>query len=136
MFCFFTDRVKYLEYIIKPKSLTIVETNFKSFNQQQHSRNNINLHSFLELCNLYWRPLPNYTSIAAPLKMFLYKDQPKNLLSQDSNKIQAFHKLIQTISSMPVHALSHCDVPFVIDTDASVHNVGAARLQTYTDVER
>lgn len=51
-FFFFTDSVKYLRHIIKPRALSIIEAHGKGLNKLHHSWNETELWSFFGLRNL------------------------------------------------------------------------------------
>ena len=80
-----TDTVKYLGHVIKPGRLTMNEAHTKSLRDVQHPTTLTELRSFLGLCNVYRRFVPNFARIAGPLNALLKKgimpffvDDPRN----------------------------------------------------------
>lgn len=59
-----------------------------------------------------------------------------NLPPLNDHEIQAYHKLIRSISSQLVLALPHPSLLFVIDTNASDYQVETAQFHVYQDRER
>lgn len=68
--------------------------------------------------------------------MGLQKTQPENVPILENHKSHVFDKLIQTIPSKPVLAVSRPGLLFVIDTDISYNHMGVALFLVYSDIER
>ena len=133
---FFTDKVKYLGHVIKPGKLEIDATSTAALKQMEHPSTQTELRSFLGLCNVYRRFVPNYARIAAPLTDLLKKDKPIKLEPFGEAEATAFRSLIEAISSPPVLALPKVNLPYSVDTDASHRQIGAALFQTHPEGER
>lgn len=88
------------------------------------------------LWNLYGRFVPNFKDIAAPMTKCFQNRQRKNIPALDEHESQSFDMLIRTISPKPVLALQRLDLPFVIETDVSNYQTGAALSQIYPDGNR
>ena len=128
---FFTSTVKYLGHIIKPGKLEIDNTATAALTKLEHPETQSELRSFLGLCNVYRRFVPNYAQIAAPLTDLLKKGRPVKLEKFGDAEITAFKTLINAICSPPILALPRPGLDYSIDTDASNRQVGAALFQTH-----
>ena len=90
--------------------------------------------SFLGLASYYRRFVPGFASIAKPL----YKLTEHDLLKFEwTVECQvAFERLKEPLTSSPVLAYPQGDAPFILDTDASNHGIGAIFSQIQDGVER
>ena len=125
----FTKSVKYLGHIITPGHLSINAAHTESFRELRHPRTISELRSFLGLCNVYRRFIPNFSHIAAPLNALLKKGMPTNLEPFGDSESAAFDSLINAVLSPPVLSLPKRDLSFSVDTDASDYQLGAALFQ-------
>ena len=134
---FFTDTVKYLGHVIRPGTLEVDEVATAALTKAKPPKTQTELRSFLGLCNVYRRFVPNYSHVAAPLNAFLKKGQPARL-PQDLGEeaTNAFDELVKRIIAPPVLALPREGLPYEFDTDASDYQVGAALFQVHPYGER
>ena len=133
---FFTDTVKYLGHVIKPGTLSVDNAATASLKGMEYPRNQTELRSFLGLCNVYRRFVPEFARVAGPLNQLLKKGQPVKLEPFGEAERQAFQALIDKITSPPVLALPRSGLPYSVDTDASNYQIGAALFQTHDGGER
>ena len=94
------------------------------------------LRSFLGLCNVYRRFVPNFAWTAAPLNALLKKGCPADQQKFNDEQSKAFDLLKQALISPPVLRLPKLGVPFSVDTDACKHQVDCALLQASEDGTR
>ena len=133
---FFSNSVDYLGHVITPGKLHVATTNTDAVKGFLPPRTQTELKSYLGLCNVYRRFVPNFARTAAPLQKLLRKGQPFDLLPLDDDQLRAFDLLKQALAEPPVLCLPRSDLPFSIDTDACQHQIGCALLQTYPDGAR
>ena len=133
---FFTDKVKYLGHIIRPGQLEINQAHTAALANMQHPTNQSELRSFMGLCNVYRRFIPNFSLMAGPLNSMLKKGHPVKFGPLTPEQAQAFRKLVDAVLSPTVLALPKPNLPYSVDTDASDYQLGAALFQTYPDGER
>ena len=96
--------------------------------------NNITeLRSFLGLCSYYRRFIANYSHVAKPLTRLTEKDQKFNWTSECS---EAFGRLKHMLVTAPILAHPDFTKPFILDTDASNHAIGAVLSQKTGNEER
>ena len=94
------------------------------------------LRSFLGLCNVYRRFVPNFARTAAPSNALLRKECPTKLPKFGEEESKAFKLLKQALVEPPVLNLPKSGLPFSVDTDACEHQIGCAVLQTHEDGTR
>ena len=130
---FFADSVDYLGHVITPGKLHVSTTNTDAVRGFKAPRTQTELKSFLGLCNVYRRFVPNFARTAAPLQQFLCKGQPYELPEFNEDQYHAFNLLKQAISEPPVLRLPQSNLPYSLDTDACQHQIGCALMQTHPD---
>lgn len=89
--------------------------------------------SFLGLCNVFRRFIPNFARVAAPLTAKLEKDHPQRFPSLSPTEENAFESLKQLLISPPVLALPRADGHYTLDTDACDVQVGCVLIQDQRD---
>lgn len=82
--------------------------------------------SFVGLCSYYRRFVPGFATVAAPLHALTKKNQSFRW----SDQCQAsFETLKEMLTTAPVLGLPRDECPYVLDTDASNHGIGAVLSQ-------
>lgn len=90
------------------------------------------LRSFLGLVGWYQKFIPNYAEVTVPLTNALREGTPHNV-NWENEHLESFSKLKECITSAPVLKAPDFTRPFILQTDASDHAVGAALLQEFHD---
>ena len=88
---------------------------------------------FLGLCSYYKSFIPEYGEIAYPLHCLSQKDVQFKWTSECQN---AFEKLKHILCTSPILAFPNDTDQFIVDTDASLHSIGAVLSQVQNGVER
>jgi len=89
--------------------------------------------SFLGLCGYYRRFVPGFSSVAAPLHDLTRKGRA---FAWSDDCEEAFLTLKTMLTTSPVLALPQTGCPYILDTDASDHGIGAVLSQIQDGEER
>ena len=132
---FFQQSVPYLAHTITPGRLHVAAKTVEAVRGFTPPRTQTDIRSFLGMCNLYRRFVPNFAQRAAPLNALLTKGQPAELASFGPKELEAFEDLKGALTTAPVLRLPRDDLPISIETDASDFQVGVVLLQKHEDGE-
>ena len=86
------------------------------------------MRSFLGLAGYYWKYIPNYAALAAPLTD-LTKDREPSKVSWGEAQEKAFTVLKEKLTSDPILKLPDFSRIFIVRTDASEVGIGAVLMQ-------
>ena len=125
----FTKKVHYLGHDITPGKLAVAKAPAESFAKAVFPKNITQLRSFLGAANVYRRFIQNYAHVSKPLSSMLRKDVDIDWSSPTEDQLKAFEDLKSRLTTPPILALPKKGRPFMIDTDASNYQLGAALLQ-------
>ena len=133
---FFSEKVKYLGHILRPGKLKISKTRIAALEIAEPQRDPSELRSFLGLCNVCRRLIPQFAETAAPLEVLFEKGAPVKLARFRRLEMEAFASLISAATTAPILALRWNGPPYSIAIDASASMVGAALFQRHEDGQR
>ena len=132
--CFFLQqRVEYLGHIVAPGQLQVASKTCQAIKEMPPPRTITELRSFLGLCNVYRRFIKGFGQIAYPLTRKLRLEARDSFPELTEEEMEAYESLKKALTEPPVLALPRSDLPYVLDTDASDKQVGAALMQKYPD---
>jgi len=124
--CIFGQKeVEYLGHIINKSGLATDPTKISIIQIWPPPQNVTQLRAFLGLTGYYRRFIKGYGIICQPLFDVLKKDA----FSWTEQQEKAFQQLKLVMSSPPVLALPDFSRPFILETDASGHGIGAVIMQ-------
>ena len=126
---FFQNRVDYLGHVITPGKLSVAKENVQAFEHAVFPKNITQLRSLLGAANVYRRFIKDFSKIAKPLTSMTQKEAKPDWNTPTDEQLRSFNDLKQRLVHPPVLALPKPDRPFLIDTDASAYQLGAALLQ-------
>ena len=124
---FFMKAVDFLGHVIKRGRLEVATENTAAIDRFREPETQTQLRSFLGLCNVYCRFVPNFARVSEPLNKLLKREQGPKLEPFDEN---------EALASPPVLRLLQEDLPFSVDTDACEYQIGWALMQLYEDGKR
>ena len=133
---FFAKSVEYLGHVIRSGRLEVATKNTEAVKCFKKPTTETELRSFLGLCNVYRRFVPNFARSAAPLYAFLRKGCTTELPPFNEEQSAAFELLKKALLSPPILRLPRAELPYSVDTDVCYHQVGYALLQTSPDGTR
>lgn len=130
---FFTETINYLGHVIRPRRLDISSHTTDAIRGLKALTSLTELRSFLGLCNVFRRFVPNFARLAAPLHQRLKKDQPATFGSLNEEELNSMNSLKNALISPPVLALPNNSGHLTLDTDACNVQVGCVLLQQQPD---
>ena len=130
---FFAKPVDYLGHVIRLGRQEVATKNTDAVKRFKEPTMQTELRSFLGLCNVYRRFVPNFARTADPLNAFLKKGCTTELPPFNEEQSAAFELLKKALLSPPILRLPRAYLSYSVDTDACNHQVGCALLQTYPD---
>ena len=114
---FFTKTVDYFAHVMRPGKLEVSEKNTAALKGFKEPTTQTQLRSFLGMCNICRRFVPNFARVTAPLNQLLKEGQGHDLEPFDETQRGAFDLLKQPLSDPPVLRLPQKDLPYSVDTD-------------------
>ncbi len=133
---FFGQSVNYLGHTIRPGLLEVANRNTDAIQGFKVPTTQTELRSFLGLCNVYRRFIPNFARIAAPLTELLKKEHGPSVPQLSEGQLAAFGLLKKALVSPPVLRLPRQGLRYSVDTDACDHQIGCVLFQTHKDGKR
>lgn len=130
---FFSRTIDYLGHVVSPGRLQVARKNTVSITSAKYPTTQTEMRSFLGMCNVYRRFVPNFAHVAAPLNKYLMKGQSADLPAPKEEDLDAFESLKEALTSPPVLELPDLEKEYSIDADASAYQVGCALFQQGED---
>ena len=131
---FARPQVQYLGYLISKNGVQPHPSKFEAVTSYPTPSTATEVREFLGIANYYRRFVEGFSAIATPLYQLTRKTASGFLWTPECRK--AFDQLKQKLVSPPILAYPQFDVPFVVQTDASVHAVGSVLSQVQDGKER
>jgi len=122
---FAVPKVEYLGHAVSGEGLATDPNKIKAIAEWPTPTDVTKLRSFLGLAGYYRRFIQNYGVICRPLHDLLKKGQ----FSWTKEHDVAFQKLQKALVTAPVLALPNFKIPFILETDAPGHGIGAVLMQ-------
>lgn len=133
--CFYIQkRVDYLGHMVSPGRLLVAAKTVQAVQKMLPPTYLTSLRSFLVLCNVYRKFVPNFARIAAPLTKKLRKDNPDKWERLKEDETEAFNKFKDFLAKPPVLALPRLGQTYTVDSDACDKQVRSVLLQEQEDV--
>ena len=116
---FFTKSANYLGHVIQQGRLSLAEKNIQALREAKHPTTQTEARSFLGICNVYRRFVPNFVQVAAPLSALPKKGMPSHIDTLLPAQADAFAALKTAHLNPSILALPRREGHFTLDTDAS-----------------
>ena len=123
----FKKQVDFLGRVINEQGVHSNPQNIECVKNWPLPKNITELRSFLGMCSYYRRFIANYSHVAKLLTRLTEKDEKLNWTTECS---EAFDRLKHMLVTAPILAHHDFTKPFILDTDASNHTIGAVLSQT------
>ncbi|PKU85169.1 RNA-directed DNA polymerase [Dendrobium catenatum] len=128
---FATSTVYFLGFIISAAGITTDPRKVAAIVDWPPPRSLFDVRSFHGLANFYRRFIRGFSILMAPLTDCLKAKQ----FSWDDEKQRSWESIKQALSSAPVLALPNFELPFQVDSDASMIGIGAVLSQADKPIE-
>lgn len=131
--CFLQREVNFLGHTISEQGIFTEAGKVSAVQNWPQPESGEEMKSFLGLAGYYRAFIPSYARIAFPLNRLTEKDRPFKWTAECK---VAFHQLKEALTAAPILAfpiLTSDAPPFVLDTDASSHAIGAVLSQRGED---
>ena len=125
----FQKEAEYLGHVIRPGRVQISEKNIKALRGVKYPRTQTQMKSFLGMCGVYRRFVPNYARVARPLSALTSSKLPKDLLPPNGVETAAFETLRQLLLTTPILAIPRLGGHYIVDVDASYEQLGCSLMQ-------
>ena len=122
----FKKEVDFLGHVINEQGVHTNPQKIECVMNWPLPKNITELRSFLGLCSYYRRFIANYSHVAKPLTRLTEKEQKFNWTTECS---EAFDRLKHMLITALILAHPDFTKPFILDTDASNHAIGAVLSQ-------
>ena len=129
----FKKEVEFLGHIINEQGVHTAPKKIECVKNWPLPHDIKDVRSFLGLCGYYRRFIADYSHVTKPLTRLLEKDQRFKWTAECS---EAFNRLKHLLVTAPILAHPDFNQPFILDTDASNHAIGAVLSQRIDGKER
>ena len=126
---FFRTTVEYLGHEITPGRLGVLQAHTKARREAAFPTARTQVRSFIGMCNVSRRFLPNFARVATPLADLMGSIALVTVPPPTPEQLFAFEELNRRLTQPPVLALPRAGHKYVLDVDACGTQVGAALLQ-------
>jgi len=130
---FLRKTVEYLGHEIKPGRLGVMNAHMRALREAHFPTTRTQVRSFVGMCNVFRRFVPNFARMAAPLTDLMGSTAPVLVPPATPLQQQALDLLKEALTTPPVLALPRRGRKYVLDVDACGTQVGAALLQEQDD---
>ena len=129
----FQKSVSFLGHKVSADGIATCPEKIEKVKEWPSPKNITEVKGFLGLCSYYKDFLKDYGETAYPLHKLSQKDIPFEWTQECQD---AFDSLKQSLCSSPILAFPNETDTFIVDTDASLHSIGAVLSQVQDGVER
>lgn len=125
----YTDTIDYLGHAIWPKRLELASHSTDAIQEIKFLTSLTGRRSFLGLCNVNRRFLPNIARIVSPLNQQSIKPKPKLFALLSSEDLQAINRVQNSLMAPSKQALSYSSGHKTLYADAFLGQIGYVLLQ-------
>ena len=130
---FFKTSVKYLGHVVSKDGISTDQDKIRCISEWKVPETVKQLKSFLGFAGYYRRFIRSFSQVAEPL-LKLSKDNLKHPRTKFGDKWtvecqRSFDRLKELLTSAPLLGYADFSLPFVVETDASIHGLGGVLSQ-------
>ncbi|CAB0016071.1 unnamed protein product [Nesidiocoris tenuis] len=129
----FRSALTFLGFVVDASGLRAAPDKISAIIDFPRMKTQREVRRFLGICGYYRRFVPSFSKVASPLTDLLRKGKKFDWTLECE---QAFAQLKTLLTSSPVMAVPNFELPFVVQTDASVQGLGAVLTQRFHDGEK
>ena len=130
---FRVTKIVFLEYVISTAGVSPNEENIRSILECPKPKSSIEIKHFLGLCSYYLRHLPNFSTVAEPLRRLTRENEEFVWNTEQEHSYQSIRTMI---SSAPTVAIFDESCHTCVSTDASDVGLGAILSQMQDGCEK
>jgi hypothetical protein len=123
---FLQKEIKYLGHILSAEGVRPDPAKIQTLRDWEFPSTSPGVMQFLGLANYFRKFIPNFSRVAAPLYDLT---KQKAHFSQGRGALQSFEAIKQLLASPPVLAYPNPEIPYELNSDASVTGCGAVLVQ-------
>ncbi len=127
---FVHQETKYLGHIITSNGLNTDPKLVQAIMDYPPPKNVREVRQFLGLCSYYRRFILSFAAITHPIRMLTRKEK---LFCWDEKCEKSFEQLKQRLTTAPILSYPSLNDPFMLETDACAHGIGAILSQSQGD---
>ena len=137
----FQRELKYLGHVVNTNGILPDPDKVKAIHEMPVPASATELRSFLGICNYYRKFVPDFASLTAPLfkhvgQAVIASPPVTNSFILTTRDLAIIHQLKQHLTSAPILHHPNFDLPFVVQTDASLVGIGAILSQRVDGYEK
>lgn len=129
----FTDKIDYSGHVIRPGGLKVENYTTDAIRDLKEPTTVTELGSFLGLCNVFRRFVPNFARISAPLNEKLRKGELTSFETLTEEEQSTMKELQERLITTPVLDLPRTNGNYAVDTEACDRQIGCVLLQEQPD---
>jgi hypothetical protein len=114
-----------LGHVVHPGKLAVARKNIEAIARAEHPRTKTELRSFLGMCDVYSKFVPQFAQAAAPLTKLVKKCQNIDLPLFDTTQAAYFKLLKDAFITPPLLCSPQDNQPYTLDVEASDYQLGA-----------
>ena len=133
---FFKSRITYLGHIVSKCGIETEKKKVTAIQEWPILKTVTEVCSFLGFMNYYCKFIPKYAQIVLPINQLVSGEnanKKKTLVEWNEECQEAFNKLKQLCSQIPILGYANYKKPFKLHTDASENGLGAVLYQKQDD---
>jgi len=128
------EHIGHVDHVLRLlREARVMDAHTRALREAHFPTTRMHVRSFLGMCNVFRRIVPNFARVAAPLTDLMGSTAPVLVPPARPMRQQAFDRLKEALTTPPVLARPRRGCKYVLDVDAGGTQVGAALLPEQDD---